>query len=148
MRFRALSSFWMRKIPHTGDKQSIDQYNFGKGGSRLIRNTSPFLKLHARADSVNAKMGAGGGSHPIWNTPPFFGLHARADSVHGPRSTAHAKKLHEKGTDRAIDKRTLRLYERIGLRADSLKKLYLGLTSLFLVLWTKTAVTAGYHSLT
>ena len=49
---------------------------------------------------------------PLFSAPREGGLGPRknADSV-------HAKKLHDKGTDR----RTLQLYERIGLRADSLK---------------------------
>ena len=76
-------------------------------GSRLIWNTSPFLGLHARADSVHAKMGAGGGASNLELLPAFrdpregkLGPHKNADSV-------NAKKYMKMGqTDRQTDKRT------------------------------------------
>ena len=83
-------------------------------------DTSPFLGLHVRADSVHSKIwsgvGEGGGVRLIWNTSPFLGLHARADLVHRPRSML--KNYMKRGQTYTW---TLQLYERIGLRADSLK---------------------------
>ena len=71
------------------------------------RNTSPFLGLHARADSVHTEMGAGGqGGRVAFNSEHLPVFRAPREVGCGPSKnadTVHAKKLHEKGTNRQIN---------------------------------------------
>ena len=59
--------------------------------------------------------GGGGGLRPIWNTSLFLGLHARADSVHVKmRTRSTLENCMERGQQTTNDTRTLRLLDRIG----------------------------------
>ena len=72
-------------------------------GGRVFFGTPPCFRSQCK-DRLGQGQGKGGGDTP--NSEHLLVFRAPCKGRLGARCTVHAKKLHEKGTGRAIDKRT------------------------------------------